>query len=74
MPNISYTYVPDPGWTGRGFEISHAPVEPSRLRLTVEPKGKTPYEVPILSAEAVAWRKRLIIVLSACSKLMICLR
>jgi predicted peptidase len=52
MPNISYTYVPDPGWTGRGFEISHTPVEPSRLRLTVEPKGKTPYEVPILSAEA----------------------
>ena len=52
MPNISYTYVPDAGWTGRGFDISHAPVDPSRLRLTVEPKGKAPYEVPILSAEA----------------------
>ena len=51
MPNIAYTYVPDAGWTGRGFEISHASVDPAQVRLTLEQKEKAPQEVPILSVE-----------------------
>ena len=52
MPNIAFTYVPDAGWTGRGFEISHAPVDPAQVRLTLQPKEKAPVEVPIVSVES----------------------
>ena len=49
--NISYSYVPDRGWTGRGFTIAHAPVAPEQMRLTLAPRGKEPVEVAILSVE-----------------------
>ncbi len=59
MPNIAFTYVPDAGWTGRGFEIDCGRPDPAQLRLTVAPKEKPPFEVPILSAEAEGGRLRI---------------
>ena len=48
MPkNIADTYVPDAGWTGRGFEIAHAPVGAEQVKLTLAPKGKPETEVAI---------------------------
>ncbi len=49
MPNIADTYVPDAGWTGRGFEITHAPADAAQVRLTLEQEDKTPLPVPVLS-------------------------
>ena len=37
---ISETYVPDAGWTGRGFLIDHAPVAPEAVSLTLTKRGK----------------------------------
>ena len=53
MPkNSSDTYVPDAGWTGRGFEIAHAPVAPGQVKLTLSPKDKPPVEVAVKSVAA----------------------
>ena len=49
---ISYSYVPDRGWTGRGFRIDHESVDPSEVTLTLSPRGKEPFEVPVRSVEA----------------------
>ena len=37
---ISYSYVPDRGWTGKGFRIDHDSVDPSEVALTLSPRGK----------------------------------
>ncbi len=50
--NISFSYVPDRGWTGKGFSIAHAPVDASRVSLTLAPRGKEPFPVPVTSVEA----------------------
>ena len=47
---VSDTYVPDAGWTGRGFEIRHVPVAAEQVRLTLAPKDKPKAEVTIRSA------------------------
>ncbi len=52
MANISYSYVPDRGWTGKGFSIEHEPVEPAAVDLTLAPRGKEPFKVAIKSVEA----------------------
>ena len=50
MPkNSSDTYVPDAGWTGRGFTIPHAPVEARQVTLTLAPRGKASVAVAIRS-------------------------
>ena len=54
--NISFSYVPDRGWTGRSFLISHNPVRPSEVKLTLAPRGKEPFDVPIKSVEARDWK------------------
>ena len=48
---ISYSYVPDRGWTGKGFRIDHEDVPLTEISLTFAPRGKEPFGVPILSAE-----------------------
>ena len=48
--NIIYSYVPDPGWTGRGFSIEHSKVEPSQVKLVIATKDKEPVDVEIKSA------------------------
>ena len=48
---IAYSYVPDRGWTGRGFSIPHAPVPQEEVRLTLAPRGREPFDVPILRVE-----------------------
>ena len=52
MANISYSYVPDRGWTGKGFSIEHEAVEPAAIDLTLAPRGKEPVKVAIKSVEA----------------------
>ena len=52
MANISYSYVPDRGWTGKGFSIEHEAVEPAAIDLTLAPRGKEPFTVAIKSVEA----------------------
>lgn len=49
--NISYSYVPDHGWTGKGFSIAHAPVDASQVRLVLNPRGKEPFEAVITGVE-----------------------
>ena len=50
--NIAFSYVPDNGWTGTGFEIKHEAVERSAVHLSYLPWSKdTPIEVPIRSVE-----------------------
>ena len=49
---IAYSYVPDRGWTGKGFSIPHEPVSPAEIRLTLNPRGRGTVEIPILQAEA----------------------
>ena len=53
--NYSYSYVPDRGWTGKSFLISHDPVHPSEVKLTLAPRGKEPFDVPIKSVEVRDW-------------------
>ena len=48
---IAYSYVPDRGWTGKGFSIPHAAVPREEVRLTLAPRGREPYDVPIAKAE-----------------------
>ncbi len=48
---IAYSYVPDRGWTGKGFSIPHAAVPKKDVRLTLAPLGREPYEVPIAKVE-----------------------
>ena len=48
---IAYSYVPDRGWTGRGFSIPHAAVPKKDVRLTLSPRGREPIEVPIARVE-----------------------
>ena len=48
---IAYSYVPDRGWTGRGFSIPHAPVPKKDVSLTLAPRGREPYAVPIVKVE-----------------------
>ena len=48
---IAYSYVPDRGWTGKGFSIPHAAVPKKDVRLTLTPRGREPYEVPIAKVE-----------------------
>ena len=31
--NICYSYVPDHGWTGKGFSIEHAPVDAAEVSI-----------------------------------------
>ena len=50
--NISYSYVPERGWTGRSFSIAHEIVEPDQITLTLAPRGKEPFQVPLKSVEA----------------------
>ncbi len=45
--NISYSYIPDAGWMGKGFSIDHKEVEPSQVKLVLAPRGKEPFEVPV---------------------------
>ena len=53
MPkNSSDTYVPDAGWTGRGFTITHAPVDLQQVTLTLAPRGKAPVAVAGNTVEA----------------------
>ena len=52
MANISYSYVPDRGWTGKGFSIDHEPAAPADIDLTLAPRGKEPFKVNIKSVEA----------------------
>ncbi len=47
---IAYSYVPDRGWTGRGFSVPCASERPE-VKLTLSPHGGEPREVPVLSAE-----------------------
>lgn len=55
--NTSFSYVPDAGWTGRGFEIAHAPVEASEVKLVLNPRGGEPTPVAITSVTAVDNKK-----------------
>ena len=48
---IAYSYVPDRGWTGRGFSIPHAPVAPEEVRLSLHPFGRESREVPVTKVE-----------------------
>ena len=48
---IAYSYVPDRGWTGRGFSIPREAGKPEEIRLTLHPHGREPVEVPILRTE-----------------------
>ena len=48
---IAYSYVPDRGWTGRGFSIPHRPVKPEEVRLTLRSRGGEAVDIPILKAE-----------------------
>jgi predicted peptidase len=48
---IAYSYVPDRGWTGKGFSIPHAPVQPGEVRLTLHPFGRESREVPVTKVE-----------------------
>ena len=48
---IAYSYVPDRGWTGKGFSIPHADVGPEEVKLTLRPRGRESLEVPILKVE-----------------------
>ncbi len=48
---IAYSYVPDRGWTGKGFSIPHAPVQPEEVRLTLHPFGRESREVPVTKVE-----------------------
>ena len=50
---IAYSYVPDRGWTGKGFSIPHAPVEPEEVRLSLHPFGRESREVPVTKVERV---------------------
>ena len=50
--NIAYSYVPDRGWTGKGFTIAHGPVKPEEVKLTLHPRGKDPLPVAIRTVEA----------------------
>lgn len=50
--NIAYSYVPDHGWTGKGFSIAHEPVDISKITLTLNPRGKEPFQVAVKSVEA----------------------
>jgi len=45
--NISYSYVPNGGWTGKGFSIVSAPVAADQITLKLEPRGQEPYFVKI---------------------------
>ncbi len=49
--NISYSYVPDHGWTGKCFSIAHSPVSLSEVTLQLAPRGKDPFFVPVKSVE-----------------------
>lgn len=49
--SIAYSYVPDRGWTGKGFSIPHAPVPREDVRLSLAPRGRDPYDVPISRVE-----------------------
>ncbi len=51
MKNVSYSYIPDHGWTGRGFSIAHDPVDAAEVRLTLAPRGRDPFDAEILSVE-----------------------
>ncbi len=51
MKNVSYSYIPDHGWTGRGFSIAHDPVDAAEVRLTLAPRGRDPFDAELLSVE-----------------------
>lgn len=58
--NISFSHVPDAGWTGLGFEIAHAPVDASEVRLELLARpGADP--VPVAVESVVAEDDKLII-------------
>ena len=46
--NISFSYVPDPGWTGTGFSIA-SDKAPEKISLIIDDK-KGSVEVPVISA------------------------
>ena len=48
VEKIAYSYVPDRGWPGKGFSV---PFEEGEVRLTLHPRGKEPFDVPILKTE-----------------------
>ncbi len=50
--NISFSYVPDKGWTGRGFSLEQAPVEPESVTLRLAPRGKMPFFIPVTGVKA----------------------
>ena len=45
MKKIAYSYVPDRGWTGKGFSVPGA--AGAEVSLTLHPRGKAPFAVPI---------------------------
>ena len=49
--NISFSYVPDHGWTGKGFFIAHAPVDKDQVKLVLSPRGKEPFAVNVQTVE-----------------------
>ena len=49
---IAYSYVPDRGWTGRAFSIPHGAVPREAVSLTLAPRGREPFQVPITRVEA----------------------
>ena len=48
--NISYSYIPDMGWTGKSFRISHSPAAIEDISLTLHPYGAPEQSVGIISA------------------------
>ena len=51
MKKIAYSYVPDRGWTGKGFSIPCKDGSEKDIRLTLAPRGRDPYDVPITGTE-----------------------
>ncbi len=58
--NIAFSYVPDRGWTGRGFSLEHAPAAADEIRLTLSPRGREPVEVPVTRVEAAEGRLEIV--------------
>jgi len=54
--NICYSYVPDHGWTAKGFSIEHAPVDAAAVTITCAPRGKEPFQAKITKVECVDGR------------------
>ena len=47
--HTSFSYVPDTGWTGTGFEIAHSPAALSEISLSMPTRGGDPISIPVQS-------------------------